>query len=228
MAFFIHPEDTEVVVLHVDGALEEKQGPSPMSSYWFRKYYDKSPPVSEYFPQWPVQLTGNVGELPEPAGYQKGKAPGFIQPFVYEKFDFSNPAHHPFDETTLDLLIEELDKALESRLTFNTQNLKTKKLKESGHAALKRHQIELQAVHKGFSVIKESLAPYCEAFDYAGVVPHLHALDRLDCGDMTNKRDDKEGFSKTGTPKGRLSQYAKYYLRVLERHAKYAYVEAPE
>lgn len=227
-SFFVHPTDVKAKVLHVDGALSKRQGPSPVSSNWFRNHYDKRPPVSEYFPQWPVQLIGNVGQLPEPAGWRKGQAPGFPKPFKDEKLDLRNPAHQPYDERTLDALVEILDKVLESRLISIARLLETKKLKDDVAAALSNLQVDVQSAHQSYSEIKEDMSPYRQAYDRDALAPHLHALNGLQSGSTTYHRDDEEGYAEIQVSKGKLIHQALGFLQILERHAKYTYLESPE
>ncbi|CTQ52945.1 hypothetical protein LP7551_01465 [Roseibium album] len=227
-AFFIHPTETRAKVLHIDGLLETKQGQSPMLSYWFRNHHDKRPPVNTHFPQWPVHLTGHVGELPEPAGWHKGNAPGFSEPFKNEEFDLANPAHQPFDETTLDALIELIDEVLERRLNSTAMFLETKKLRDDVACALNALQAKVQTAHDRFLEIKEGVAPFRETFDRVGVLRYLQALNELTFGDTNYRRNDEEGYAEIEVSTGKLIQYASRFLRILERHAKYAYLDDPE
>ena len=226
LAFFIHPTATKAKVLHVDGALQKRSGPSPVSSHWFRKHYDKRPPVSAYFPEWPVRLTGNVGELPEPAGWRKGCAPSFPDPFEKETLNLADRAHHPFDEATLEALLKQCDGALNSRLGAIEKLLETKKLKEDVGTALRTLHAEVVSSYKRFSEIKRSLGPCCKAFDKERIVPYMNALGDLPLGHTTYRRDDEEGYAEIEVSWGKLSSYAAGYLRILERHAKYTYLEA--
>lgn len=226
-AFFIHPEELKAKVLHVDGTLEKRSGPSPVESYWWHNHYDKAPPVSTHFPEWPVQVNGCVGALPEPAGFHKGKAPGFPKPSETETFDLTNRAHHPFDEQTLVLLIEGVENELDSRQASLSKFLDEKKLKDDVAQALKDLQTTVQSSATEFLKIKENLALDTAYFDHQRVEPYLLALDGLSSGHPVYHKDDENGYADIEVAHGKLVKYAGAFLRLLERHAKYAYIEAP-
>lgn len=227
-AFFIHPTKLAAKVLHVDGKLEKRSGPSPVDSHWWRNHYDKTPPVSTHFPEWPVQLDGCVGALPEPAGWQKGKAPGFPKPIEAEAFDLTNRAHHPFDERTLGLLIECIENELNARQASVSKFLEDKKLKDDVALALKGLLTAVQSSSTEFLKIKDDLAPYTANFEHQNVEPYLHALAGLMSGHTVYRKDDEDGYAEVGVVHGKLIKYARGFLHLLERYAKYAYIDAPE
>lgn len=227
-AFFIHPTKLAAKVLHVDGKLEKRSGPSPVDSHWWRNHYDKTAPVSTHFPEWPVQLDGCVGALPEPAGWQKGKAPGFPKPIEAGTFDLTNRAHHPFDERTLGLLIECIENELNARQASVSKFLEDKKLKDDVALALKGLLTTVQSSSTEFLKIKDDLAPYTANFEHQNVEPYLHALDGLMSGHTVYRKDDEDGYADVGIAHAKLIKYAGGFLRLLERYAKYAYIDAPE
>ncbi|MDF0598441.1 DUF1963 domain-containing protein [Psychromarinibacter halotolerans] len=227
-AFFIHPTELAAKVLHIGGKLEKRSGPSPVDSHWWRNHYDNLPPVSTHFPEWPVQLDACVGALPEPAGWEKGKAPGFPKPFMAETFDLTNRAHHPFDERTLGLLIDGIENELNVRQASLSKFLEDKKLKNEVAEALKALLTTVQSSSSELLKIKEDLAPYTANFDHQSVEPHLHALDGLASGHTVYHKDDEDGYADIEVAHGKLIKYSGGFLQLLERHAKYAYVDTPE
>ncbi len=227
-AFFIHPTEMKAKVLHVHGPLEKRQGPTPdPSALWPRKH-PSTPLDNNHFTEWPVLLTAHSGELPEPAGWCKGKAPNFQKPFKNEGFDLTNQAHHPFDEATLRALIEQIDKELERKLRSIETLLTTKKLKDDITSALEALQIEVLGSQKTFLDIKKSIEPYQKVFDQDGIVPHMHTLNSLISGHTTYHRNDDEGYAEIEVSSGKLIQYVSGFLPLLGTHAKYAYLETPE
>jgi hypothetical protein len=227
-AFFIHPTETRAKVLHFDGALEKRPGPSPVSSHWFSKLNDKRPPISTYFSEWPVRLTDNVGGIPDPVGWNEEMGIGLPRPFKSESLDLTDCAHHPFDEATLEALIETFDEALNGRMALAEKFLETKKLKEAVSSAIKALHAELALSCKRFAEIKGDLEPYCKTFDRDGIVPHLNALTDLTIGHMTYQRDDEEGYADIEVSSGKLVGSVSGYLQILESHAKHAYLKSPE
>ena len=227
-AFFIHSTELAAKVLHIDGKLEKRSGPSPVGAQWWRDHDDKFPPVSTHFPEWPVQLGRCFGALPEPAGWQKGKAPGFPKPNEAQIFDLTNRAHHPFDERTLGLLIECIENELNARQASLSKFLENKKLKDDVAQAMKGLLTTVQSSSTEFLKIKDDLAPYTANFDHQNVEPYLHALDGLASGHTVYRKDDEEGCADVEVAHGKLIKYAGGFLHLLERHARYAYIDNPE
>lgn len=226
-AFFIHPTELRAKVLHVDGALEKRSGPSPVDSHWWHNRYGKTPQVFSHFPEWPVRLDVCVGALPEPAGYTKGKAPGFPNPFESETFDLTNRAHHPFDELTLGLLIDCIQNALDHRQASLLKLLDVKKLKDDVAQDLKELVTIIQSSKNEFAKIKEGLGLNSAGFDHECIEPYLFALDGLASGHTVYPKDDENGYAEIEVVHGKIVKYTGGFLNLLERHAKYAYIEAP-
>lgn len=227
-AFFLDPKTGRAKVLHVHGVLERRWGPSPASAFWFRKQHGMPEANREYFPEWPVRLDGNVGELPEPVGWYKGKAPRFPDPFKDETFDLTNPAHRPFDEATLKVLIQILDRLLEKTLGSTEMLLQTKKLRSGVRDELEALRADVTSSYERFRAIKESLEPFCSAFDGQGIEPHLHALSNLSFGHTTYSRDDEKGNAEIEVCSGKLVSYALGFLTQIEPYAKRIYLDDPE
>jgi hypothetical protein len=228
LAFFIHPHDLKAKALHIDGVTEKRAGPSPVSSDWFLKHYDNSPPASTYFPEWPVRLTATNGHLPHPMGRRKGYAADHPNPYENEPLDLTLRAHHPFDKATLKALVEQFDDALKRVLSSIAFFLETKKLRKNVTLALRAFQVELESSHKRFSEIKERLVPYYEAFDRDAIGPYMEALSDLFCGKLTYLRNDDQEYAEFDISVSKLTSCAPYYLHVLERHARYTYLISPE
>lgn len=227
-AFIIHPKEAKVKVLHVDGDLIKRLGPSPTSSHWFLKHHDLRPFYSAYFREWPVRLTDNTGELPEPVGWRKGYAPNFPQPLEGEVFTPSNPAHHPYNEATLQALVDMCGTELIIRLDATVWFLQEKKLKEDVQSALTEFRDSLRASFRRFEQIRYDLAPHCVTFDHDNIGESIKALCALDFGETRYHSNDDEGYAVVSVTKGKLADYLSGYLNVLAAHAKDTYLENPE
>ncbi len=235
LAFFILPERAEVKVLHVDGPLVLREGPSPVAAHWYRKHRNAET-TRTHFPEWPVKLTQHVGELPSPNGWRKGCAPDFPDPYKDEGLNLADPAHHPFSEATLEILISGASRAFEERLALMAQFLETKKLKDDTREALMAMQVEVQNSRTHFLKLADNLALSRQTFKRNAVAPHIEAFENLLIGNVFYQRDDEAGCATIEVSPAKLtasyadnrSGFASGYLRQHLQKAKEVYLEAPE
>lgn len=228
LVVFMHPERPSVRVLHVDGALETRQGPSPNDAHWVWRDYSGRPPIRPYLPQWPIKAIGQVGALPKLAGYRKGEAEGFPHPFVGEELDLTNPAHHPFDAETLTLLIEDVDTLLASMQDQVAKCLEKQKLRDEDAAAVADLGKELVQVVQHFATLKADLAEYQTDFDAKSVVPYLHQINDIAVGWLSLLRHDDERYIVIEIRQTALCDRLVHYLRQHESMARYTYIETPD
>lgn len=236
LAFFVHPHELAARVLHVEGDLVPREGPSPMESSFVMRAGTSGEQMEAYWPEWPITVSGNVGELPNPPVLQSDKRRNPARPFTNDVLDLTNPAHHPFNSVTLGILIDASRKALESRLSSISFFLKEKKLKACVRSALVDLQAEVKQSFERFEKITEEMAPFRIAFDNAGILPHLAALNDLSIGRVYYRGNDDSGFSEIEVGSANLTDarqadfclWTEDYLRSLCQHARYVYLEAPQ
>ena len=227
-AFFVHPNEAEATVLHVDGELEKREGPSPVGAHFWRDESCKLTPQSTHFTEWPVEVTGHVGKLPEPSGWRKGFAPNFPKPSVAnEALDLTNKAHQPFDERSLKALLEGIQWHFEKTQELVANFLENKKLRPETSDALEGLHETLRASFSEFLKIREVLTPYTFAFDSNRLQHHLQALSTLRSGIFKYLDKDEEGYAEVEVTYAEAAEYIGF-LGTLEREAKRAYVQNPE
>lgn len=113
LVFFIPNNAGQGKVLHVDGPMVERhaEGSRPWA------VWSGSEELERYI-KFPVTAIENIGQMPAPIGQIAGYAEGFPHPFDgdEEVVDLTSALHRPFDNKSLNLLIEWLSKAIDMRL----------------------------------------------------------------------------------------------------------------
>lgn len=238
LAVFLHPEKLTPKVLHLDGELKRREGPGQTDAVWFwpRAYDRERPPLQAHSPEWPIAIVEHVGPLPPPAGWRKGKAPGFPDPRDAECPDLSDPAFHPFNEATLSALLECVRKQLTERKA-RTEGLLRKKCRADDRTELERLQLEASRAMERFSHIEDALLPFTNAFRLAPAQGLLAQLSALPSCDILYPKDDEEGYAVIASSTRTLCEkpdpraggwwYWSYADR-LYRHAVYARTSTPE
>ena len=125
------------------------------------------------------------------------------------------------------MLIDGIENELNIRQASLSKLLNEKKLKNGVSQALKNLLTTVQSSASEFLKIKEGLGLNTADFDHQRVEPYLLALEGLASGNTVYHRDDENGYADIEVTHGKLVKYTGAFLQLLERHAKYAYIEAP-
>ncbi|MEX1153720.1 DUF1963 domain-containing protein [Parvibaculum sp.] len=238
LAVFLHPEKLTPKVLHIEGELKRREGPGQTDAVWFwpRAYDKQRPPLQAHSPEWPIAVMEHVGQLPPPAGWRKGKAPGFPDPRDAESPDLSNAAFHPFNEATLSALLESVRKQLNERKA-RIDGLLQKKCRDETRTELERMQPEASRALERFSLIEDALLPFTKEFELGPVGELVAQLSALPSCDTNYLKNDEEGYAVITSaiqtlcekPDPRAGGWWYWgYADRLYRHAIYAYTSTPE
>lgn len=244
LVFFIHPQNIKARVLHVKGALTERTGLSPFYAQCVRDIEDMHPrrkpsyiEDQTQFPKWPVALESGLPSQPirTDMSLKAGEDPNHPYPYPYPYgFSLTNRALHPFDGTTLTILIEELTKTFSGRLAQIDKFLSEKKLAENTKNALEAIKTETVETEKKFEELVARLNPLMEDFDCEKVSTILEEIGELPHGLINYAGDDPFGYAVIHVAPGDLPNRFKYkwkggdYPKALRKRVRYAYVNGPD
>lgn len=232
LAVFLHRERMTPKVLHVDGMLKKRQGPGQADADW---YWPRLP-LQPHLPEWPFMMTGHVGDLPPPSGWRKGKAPNFPDPQDTESRDLSDAAYHPFNEATLEALIDALADYFESKARRIDVFLK-KKLRDNDRTEFVRFKELADRSLEQFSSIRNELLPFTQRFESEPVGELMSQLAALPTYELRYVRDDEDGYAVVDYSQLKLCDkphpldgagWYPAYAYPLYRHSLYAYTRNPE
>ncbi|MGH6651837.1 MAG: DUF1963 domain-containing protein [Sphingopyxis sp.] len=115
LAFFIHPRDGDVAVVHVHEAGDPLDPPFPVdeSSSFFApagglRFGDLMPFTRHAFPEWPVDLVPvrPGDEDPRAAEAEDGDEEGIGHRLYRGGYDIADPAFHPFDWDSMTAMVD--------------------------------------------------------------------------------------------------------------------------
>lgn len=239
LAIFVnHTGRFAAKVLHVDGPLNKREGPPQALAPWFLgRAYAERDGRPFHLREWPITISEHVGEPPPPERKPRSRLePDFFFPTESEFRDLSDPRSHPFNEETLDLLLESIGEDLRYTEHWIDVMLEKKRLRDADSEKLTQAKETLRQSLARFSLIKSELEPLVQNFDLPSVKSFLNELAPIPTFDVDYLRDDEEGFAVVELPARTLNQIAPAnkprcwwypYLEGLYCHSLSAYVEDP-
>lgn len=244
LVFFIHPRNIKARVLHVTGSLIEKTGRSPFESQFLIDIEDMRPrrepsciQDQRLFPKWPVALESGLPSQPVRTSMTvaKGDDPNHPNPYPYpNSFSLSNRALHPFDATTLAVLMQELTSVFSGRTAKIENFLREKKLATTTRESLEYMKKETLETEELFSAHVARLKPFLENFDHQAVSSILEEVGELPFGVIDYRGDDPFGYAVIHVALGDSSNRVKFkwtgwkYPKALRKRARYAFVDDPD
>jgi hypothetical protein len=124
LAFFLHPVDYRIHVLHLTELGPWRQGPAPDRDGWFGPAgglnHTKLPhQARQAFPRWPVDIVAVTPGSPDPCA---GGDAEVLHRLYREGYDLASPEHYPFDWTStlamLDIAEERINSRRDSAMSF--------------------------------------------------------------------------------------------------------------
>lgn len=120
LAFFIHPCDYDVAIVHVPDGGEATNPPHPLghADGWFAphgglRFGDLMPFARSAFPEWPIDLVAVRPGTPDPRGAEEDdeedgaeSAESHGSRLYRTGYDIADPAFHPFDWPTMTAMVE--------------------------------------------------------------------------------------------------------------------------
>ncbi|MFA5122490.1 DUF1963 domain-containing protein [Zavarzinia sp.] len=237
LAVFFHPDDVICRVLHVDGAVQTREGPPQKDASWFQPRPSQAGgPVPDYSPRWPIVATCRTGDLPPHLMRRKGYVPDCPDPREAEIPDLTDPAYQPFDAATLTALLEAVGKDIDKdRRTILALLAKT--LRDGDRTTLFRMQDASRDAATQFAAIRAELSPFEQRFDLTEVRRRVPLIAALPAFRVTYQDNDKEGYAAldlatrtiaAALKEGRRPLWYFDYRAQLHRDAIHAYTRRPE
>ena len=174
------------MLMHFDGPLVEVTPPIPPNAAEWARSFDFKEPQTFALPRWPVVLdsmAGNELHISESDSFSQERQHGSI----------SNPAYYPFNQDTVSLLFNCLEKSV-TRLTRQIIRFpEMKKLRPADEAWFKRQKpIMLNSFARFFEV--ESRMRTSRQFDENATLYLINELQTVAACTFKYVRDDKEGY----------------------------------
>jgi hypothetical protein len=190
LAMFLHPETHAAKVLHVQGEIEERNGPGQLDASWARTYALSTPKIDK-LPRWPVTIAESRHG---PKGAKITTVGAMVEARLTGNVDLRNPAIHPFDKQTLSILLDALE-------TFFIQQVKDvcrfpvmKKVRPSDlHWMSETRELAFQNLAAFYSV-EATLVPCRYKFALEQVEEEIPKLAELPVYDFKYLKNDEEGY----------------------------------
>ena len=192
LAVFLTDEGAfQVRVLHVDGAVAERQGPGPQSAGWARHVQWKSPRIF-HLPQWPVTIEERGGTtLHQPV--DSDTVPVDRERRATIQLKLNDPAFLPFNKDTLAYLREKIGAELVKQARTACNLSMTERLRPADRRWFEQQKtIAMQSLQRFFE-IEESLQT-TSPFDIDRLVEAMTDLIDLPTYEYVYDRDDADGF----------------------------------
>jgi hypothetical protein len=188
LAVFLHPETHHPQVLHVRGELEERDGPGQMVAEWARTnaYYAAR---TDLLPRWPVRIDERRDALSSTVDASGRYGPLFKD----EKPDLANAAIHPFDKTTLAVLLDGLEEFFVRQVKDLCRFPAMKKIRDDDLQWMRETKaLAFQSLEE-FYKVEGVLAPGRYNFDLEKVASTLPKIANLPTYELDYLKDDDAG-----------------------------------
>ena len=233
LAIFLSAKCAQLRILHVDGALTEREGPGQESAVWTSNTNWKSPRIFD-LPRWPVTIDERPGTaLHEPADPQAASSDQTLLDSTAPAL--ADPAYLPFDQDTLILLTEAIASQLVKQARGACHWSRRDRLRDADRLWFERQKpIAMQSLQRYFE--REAVLRASSVFAIDAVVEVMREVANLPTYEFSYDRDE-EGHRVVRHRQSKLSeapQLASYaplwwseFQRVLQWHAVIAYTRDP-
>ncbi len=238
LAFFQLPNSDTVRVLHFGGFHPPRtDGPEghdeSSGAYWA----DKRPvPDCVGYLEWPlVASTSEYGPLPKLSHFERNTTDGH-KAHLHERLNLADPAMQPFNENSLEDLLDLAGRALRGRIDVVDTWLATKQLREETRTALSNLQGRAKQSLVRFDTLAAELSRYVHIFERAAVSPLVEEIGGLEFGRVRYTHDDEDAFAQIDAGPAVLSDHfsitgdfwTRDYLARHYRLARHAYARNSE
>lgn len=214
--------------IHFDGPLVDREAPLPNNAAWTR-IFDFKEPRTFALPRWPVV----VETIPGDALHQNEPESTPTRPHGGSLLD---PAYHPFDRATTELLLRTLGEGVTRMAQQIVRFPAMKKLRPDDAAWFQRRQPAILNTFVRFFEYEGQMRA-ANNYEPGAIAAFVAALGELDAYDMQYPRTDASGYAELVLHETRLLDLPSpgapsggwwdHYVAGLNNHALVAYTKYP-